>query len=46
MMAELLDRAELTVAEIEISAGDPIDVIVAQAPVLMPGPVQLPNGTL
>jgi len=48
--AGLLDRVErhagLTVEEIEISAGDPIDVIIAKAQAPLPGPVQLPNGTM
>jgi len=48
--AGLLDRVErhagLTVEEIEISTGDPINVIIAKARAPLPGPVQLPNGTM
>lgn len=48
--AGLLDRVErhagLTVEEIEISPGGPINVIIAKARAPLPGPIQLPNGTM
>src|SRR5262245_29625423 len=46
--AGLLDRVErhagLTVEEIEISTGGPINVIIRKARAPLPGPVQPPNG--
>src|SRR5262249_41658944 len=48
--AGLLDRVErhagVTIEEIEIGAGGPIDVIIAKAQAPLPGPVQLPNGAM
>jgi Suppressor of fused protein (SUFU) len=48
--AGLLDRVErhagLTVEDIEIGAGGPINVIIDKARAPLPGPAQLPNGTM
>lgn len=48
--AGLLNRVErhagLTVEEIEIGTDGPIDVLIAKALSPLPGPVQLPNGTM
>ena len=48
--AGLLDQVErhqgLTVEEIAIGTGGPIDVLIAKAHPPLPGPVRLPNGTM
>jgi hypothetical protein len=48
--AGLLDRVEkhagLTVEEIEVGTVRPIDVLIAKARPPLPGPAQLPNGTM